>query len=187
MSSLSSYVQVSPDPEETPDFQVVQHRVMMEPEGRMVFQGALEPRVSPERYWEPHLEHQEGTVYREPLETRASLGHREHLDYLVGPRTKRLTFTVFPSAVDGTSFDAHVFFLCQALMDASVFLGGRASVESTEFPVRPALSDLQARHLAASPANPDFLAIEDRADHQVRRRIQQTAFPTRLLFNLVEF
>lgn len=50
MSSLSFYVQVSPDLEETLDFQVVQHRVMTEPGVRMVVQGALEPRVSPERY-----------------------------------------------------------------------------------------------------------------------------------------
>lgn len=57
---------------------------MMEAGGRMVFQAVLEPRASPERYWEPHPAVLDGTVYPDFLETRASLGHREDQDHLVG-------------------------------------------------------------------------------------------------------
>lgn len=79
-------MQVSLDPEETLDFEVFQDRALTESGGRMVFQGVLEPRASLERYWEPHLEDQDRTVYQGHRETRASPGHQEDLDYLVGLR-----------------------------------------------------------------------------------------------------
>lgn len=81
-------MQVSLDPEGTLDFQVFQDRVLTEAEGRMVFQGFLELRASPERSWEPHLEPRDRTVYVESLETRASQEHQEHLDCPVGQRFK---------------------------------------------------------------------------------------------------
>lgn len=74
---------VSLDPEGTLDFQVLQDRVLTEAGQRMVFQGVLEPRASLERYWEPHPADQDRTAYQESLETRASPGRQEDLDYLV--------------------------------------------------------------------------------------------------------
>lgn len=74
---------VSLDPEGILDFQVNEHRNLMEPGGRMVLRGVLEPRASPEMYWEPHPAAQDGTVYQESLETRASPGRQEDLDHLV--------------------------------------------------------------------------------------------------------
>lgn len=85
-----SSMQVSLDPEGTPELQVLQDRFMTEAGGRMAFQGVLEPRASPERYWEPHLEVQDRTVYQESPETRASPGHLEDLDHLVGLRQREL-------------------------------------------------------------------------------------------------
>lgn len=86
VSSTPSSMQVSLDPEGTLELQVLRDRVLMEAGVRTVFQGVLEPRASLERYWEPHLEVQDRTVYQESTETRASPGHLDHLDYLVGLR-----------------------------------------------------------------------------------------------------
>lgn len=74
---------VSLDPEEILELQVFQDNFLMEAGERMVLQGVLEPRASLEMYWELHLAPQDGMVYQEPLETRASLGRQEPLDYLV--------------------------------------------------------------------------------------------------------
>lgn len=76
---------VSRDPEGTLEFQVFQDKVLMEAEGRMVFQGVLEPRASLERYWEPHLELQGRTVCQESLAIRASRGHQGDPDCPVVP------------------------------------------------------------------------------------------------------
>lgn len=85
-------MQVSLDPEGTLEFQVFQDRVLTEAEGRMVAQGFLGPKASLERSWEPHLEHREGMVFLESLETRASQGHQEDPDCPVGQR-QRLTLS----------------------------------------------------------------------------------------------
>lgn len=74
---------VSLDQEETLEFQVFQDKVLTESGERMVLQGVLEPKARLERYWEPHLELQDRTVFQESLETRASPGHQEGLDHLV--------------------------------------------------------------------------------------------------------
>lgn len=74
---------VSLDPEGTLDFRVLRDRVSMEPGGRMVFQGVLEPRASLVRCWVRHLDLQDRTVYQESLETRASPGHQADLEHLV--------------------------------------------------------------------------------------------------------
>lgn len=74
---------VSPDPEETLEVQVSRDTATTEAGGRTVSRGVLEPKASPARSWEPHLVRQERTVYRDFLETKASLGHLEYLDHLV--------------------------------------------------------------------------------------------------------
>lgn len=63
--------------------QVFQDKVLMVAGEKMVFLGALEPKVSLERSSGPHLDLQDRTVFQEYLETRASQGHQEVLDHLV--------------------------------------------------------------------------------------------------------
>jgi len=79
-------MQVLPGPEGTLGFQVHQDGVLMELGVMMVFQGALEPKVSLERFLEPQVEIQDRMVYLESPETRASVGLLDRLDFPVGLR-----------------------------------------------------------------------------------------------------
>lgn len=88
-SLIHSSTQGSLDPEETLDFQAVQEVVLTEAGVKMVFQEFPEPRVSLEKYWELYLGLQDGMVLQDTLEIRASLGHQEYLEHLVGLRQRR--------------------------------------------------------------------------------------------------